>query len=62
MTTESTLDVGTMRIHVLDDGVFITDASNLFGSSRRMRIRGAMHAVLVDTGDELVVIDAGFGP
>ncbi len=62
MTTESTLDVGTMRIHVLDDGVFITDASNLFGGSRRMRIRGAMHAVLVETGDGLVLIDAGFGP
>jgi glyoxylase-like metal-dependent hydrolase (beta-lactamase superfamily II) len=62
LTTESTLDVGTMRIHVLDDGVFITDASNLFGGSRRMRIRGAMHAVLVETGDGLVLIDAGFGP
>jgi glyoxylase-like metal-dependent hydrolase (beta-lactamase superfamily II) len=27
-----------------------------------MRIRGAMRAVLVETGDELVLIDAGFGP
>jgi glyoxylase-like metal-dependent hydrolase (beta-lactamase superfamily II) len=62
LATESTLDVGTMRIRILDDGVFITDASNLFGSSRKMRIRGAMHAVLVETGDDLVLIDAGFGP
>ena len=62
MTTESTLDVGTMRIRILDDGVFVTDASNLFGTSRKMRIRGAMHAVLVETGDDLVLIDAGFGP
>src|SRR3712207_8428818 len=51
-----------MRIHVLDDGVFITDAGNLFGGSRKMRIRGAMHAVLVETGEDLVLIDAGFGP
>jgi glyoxylase-like metal-dependent hydrolase (beta-lactamase superfamily II) len=51
-----------MRIRILDDGVFITDAGNLFGGSRKMRIRGAMHAVLVETGDHLVLIDAGFGP
>src|ERR687893_861972 len=51
-----------LRIHILDDGVFITDAGNLFGGSRKMRIRGAMHAVLVETGADLVLIDAGFGP
>ena len=51
-----------MRVRILDDGVFITDAGNLFGSSRKMRIRGAMHAVLVETGENLVLIDAGFGP
>ena len=62
MATETTLNVGTMRIHILDDGIFITDAGNLFGGSRKMRIRGAMHAVLVETGDDLVLIDAGFGP
>jgi len=62
LTTGTTLDVGTMRIRILDDGVFITDAGNLFGGSRKMRIRGAMHAVLVETGDGLVLIDAGFGP
>jgi glyoxylase-like metal-dependent hydrolase (beta-lactamase superfamily II) len=62
LATESTLDVGTLRIHILDDGVFITDAGNLFGGSRKMRIRGAMHAVLVETGADLVLIDAGFGP
>ena len=62
MATESTLEVGTMRIRILDDGIFITDASNLFGGSRKMRIRGAMHAVLIETGHGLVLIDAGFGP
>ena len=62
LATESTLDVGTMRVRILDDGVFITDAGNLFGGSRKMRIRGAMHAVLVETWDDLVLIDAGFGP
>jgi len=51
-----------MRVRILDDGVFITDAGNLFGGSRKMRIRGAMHAALVETGDSLVLIDAGFGP
>jgi glyoxylase-like metal-dependent hydrolase (beta-lactamase superfamily II) len=62
LATEATFDVGTMRIRILDDGVFITDAGNLFGGSRKMRIRGAMHAVLVEAGDDLVLIDAGFGP
>jgi glyoxylase-like metal-dependent hydrolase (beta-lactamase superfamily II) len=59
---KSTLEVGSIRIRILDDGVFVTDASNLFGGSRKMRIRGAMHAVLVETGQDLVLIDAGFGP
>ena len=62
MATGTTFDVGEMRVRILDDGVFITDAGNLFGGSRKMRIRGAMHAVLVETGDDLVLIDAGFGP
>jgi glyoxylase-like metal-dependent hydrolase (beta-lactamase superfamily II) len=62
LATETTFDVGTMRVRILDDGVFITDAGNLFGSSRKMRIRGAMHAVLVEAGANLVLIDAGFGP
>jgi glyoxylase-like metal-dependent hydrolase (beta-lactamase superfamily II) len=62
LATGTTFDVGEMRIRILDDGVFITDAGNLFGGSRKMRIRGAMHAVLVETGDNLVLIDAGFGP
>ena len=62
MATGTSFDVGGMRVHILDDGVFITDAGNLFGGSRKMRIRGAMHAVLVETGEALVLIDAGFGP
>src|ERR687894_1053372 len=62
LTTETTFDVGEMRVRILDDGVFVTDAGNLFGGSRKMRIRGAMHAVLVETGEDLVLIDAGFGP
>jgi len=47
---------------VLEDGVFITDAGNLLGGSRRMRLRGAMHAALVRTEGALVLLDAGFGP
>jgi glyoxylase-like metal-dependent hydrolase (beta-lactamase superfamily II) len=62
LATATNLYVGGMRIHILDDGVFITDAGDLFGGSRKMRIRGAMHAVLAEAGDDLVLIDAGFGP
>jgi glyoxylase-like metal-dependent hydrolase (beta-lactamase superfamily II) len=62
LATQRTFEVGALRIHILDDGVFITDAGNLFGGSRKARIRGAMHPVLVETGDDLVLLDAGFGP
>ncbi len=51
-----------MRVHILDDGVFVTDAGNLFGGSRKASIKGAMHPILVEAGDDLVLIDAGFGP
>ena len=51
-----------MRVHILDDGTFVTDAGNLFGGSRKASIKGAMHPVLVEAGDDLVLIDAGFGP
>src|SRR5215203_6356769 len=51
-----------MRLHILDDGVFVTDAGNLFGGSRKASIKGAMHPVLLESGDKLVLIDAGFGP
>jgi glyoxylase-like metal-dependent hydrolase (beta-lactamase superfamily II) len=51
-----------MRVHILDDGMFVTDAGNLFGGSRKASIKGAMHPVLVEAGDDVVLIDAGFGP
>src|SRR5215216_129571 len=51
-----------MRAHMLDDGVFVTDAGNLFGDSGKASIKGAMHPVLVEAGDDIVLIDAGFGP
>jgi glyoxylase-like metal-dependent hydrolase (beta-lactamase superfamily II) len=51
-----------MRVHILDDGVFVTDAGNLFGGSRKASIKGAMHPVLLESGDKLVLVDAGFGP
>jgi glyoxylase-like metal-dependent hydrolase (beta-lactamase superfamily II) len=51
-----------MRVHILDDGTFVTDASNLFGGSHKASIKGAMHPILVETDDDLVLIDAGFGP
>jgi glyoxylase-like metal-dependent hydrolase (beta-lactamase superfamily II) len=58
----TTFAVEQMRVHILDDGVFVTDAGNLFGGSRTASIKGAMHPVLVEAGDDLVLIDAGFGP
>ncbi len=59
----SSLDVGSIRVRVLDDGTFITSAGNLFGEgSKNAKIKGSMHAVLVETGDALVLLDAGFGP
>ncbi len=62
MATGSTFDVGRMRVRILDDGVFVTDAGNLFGGSRKASIKGAMHPILIETGDDLVLVDAGFGP
>jgi glyoxylase-like metal-dependent hydrolase (beta-lactamase superfamily II) len=60
---ESVLNVGTVEVCVLDDGVFITDAGNLFGpKAKRAKIKGAMRPVLVKSGDALVLLDAGFGP
>lgn len=60
---QNSLDVGSIRVHVLGDGIFIIDAGNLFGgNAKSARIRGAMHAVLVETGDAVVLLDAGFGP
>lgn len=56
------LDLESAKVTVLDDGIFITDAGNVFGGSRKARIKGAMHAVLVETGEHLVLLDAGFGP
>ncbi len=62
MARQTSFEVGQLRVHILDDGVFVTDAGNLFGGSRNARIKGAMHPVLVEAGEALVLIDAGFGP
>ncbi|MDP9411512.1 MAG: MBL fold metallo-hydrolase [Actinomycetota bacterium] len=62
MATGSTFEVGRMRVRILDDGVFVTDAGNLFGGSRKAKIKGAMHPILIETGEDLVLVDAGFGP
>ena len=60
---DSVLNVGSVEVYVLNDGVFITDAGNLFGpKAKRAKIKGAMRPVLVRSGDALVLLDAGFGP
>ncbi|CAN5741375.1 MBL fold metallo-hydrolase [soil metagenome] len=58
----SSLKLGSMKVQVLEDGTFITDAGNLFGGSGNAKIKGAMRPVLIETGDDLVLLDAGFGP
>ncbi|CAA9445937.1 MAG: MBL-fold metallo-hydrolase superfamily [uncultured Rubrobacteraceae bacterium] len=62
MATVRSFDAGPARVHLLDDGVFVTDAGNLFGGSKKARIKGAMRPILVETGENLVLLDAGFGP
>ena len=62
MAEVRSFEVGSAKVHVLDDGVFVTDAGNLFGGSRKAKIKGAMRPVLVATDDSLVLVDAGFGP
>lgn len=57
----NTLQLGDITIRVLDDGMFITDAGNLFGGSGNTKIKGAMRPVLIETGESLVLLDAGFG-
>ena len=59
---ENSLEIGDIKIRVLEDGTFITDAGNLFGGSGNAKIKGAMRPVLVETGDNLMLLDAGFGP
>jgi glyoxylase-like metal-dependent hydrolase (beta-lactamase superfamily II) len=56
------LDLGSIKVQVLEDGTFITDAGNLFGGSGNTKIKGAMRPVLIETGENLVLLDAGFGP
>jgi glyoxylase-like metal-dependent hydrolase (beta-lactamase superfamily II) len=62
VAAKNELELGPVKIRVLDDGVFITDAGNLFGGSGSAKIKGAMRPVLIETGDDLVLLDAGFGP
>lgn len=59
----NSFEVGSLKVRVLGDGTFLTDAGNLFGEgAKKARIRGAMNVVLVESGDALVLLDAGFGP
>lgn len=56
------LETGSMRIWVLDDGTFITDAGSVLGGGKSAKIRGAMRPVLIESQDGLALLDAGFGP
>ncbi len=56
------LGAGTMRVWVLDDGTFITDAGSVLGGGKSAKIRGAMRPVLVESPDGPALLDSGFGP
>jgi glyoxylase-like metal-dependent hydrolase (beta-lactamase superfamily II) len=56
------LDLGRMKVHILDDGMFITNAGSILGGKSKAKIKGGMHPVLVETPDGLTLLDAGFGP
>lgn len=61
--SKTAFEVGSVKVKVLDDGVFVTDAGNLFGpKAKRAKIKGAMRPVLIESGDALILLDAGFGP
>lgn len=59
---KDSLELGSIKVRVLEDGTFITGAGNLFGGGGNAKIKGAMRPVLIETGDNLVLLDAGFGP
>ncbi|MBA2694106.1 MAG: MBL fold metallo-hydrolase [Rubrobacter sp.] len=66
MAKKAAFETKSKRVYVLEDGLFITDAGNILGDTggRKMRIRGAMHAVLIEPledNGELILLDAGFG-
>lgn len=56
------LELGEIRVHILDDGVFVTDAATILGREMKARIKGGMHPTLVEAPDGLTLLDAGFGP
>lgn len=56
------LEAGPLRVWVLDDGTFITNAGGVLGGGKSAKIRGAMRPVLVESPDGLALLDSGFGP
>lgn len=56
------LDLGNTKVHILDDGVFVTDAAHILGREMKAKIKGGMHPALVEAPDGLTLLDAGFGP
>ena len=56
------LDLGQTKIHILDDGMFVTNAGSILGGNSNARIKGGMHPTLVEASGGLTLLDAGFGP
>lgn len=56
------LDLGRTKVHILDDGMFITNAGSILGGESKARIKGGMHPTLVEAPGGLTLLDAGFGP
>jgi glyoxylase-like metal-dependent hydrolase (beta-lactamase superfamily II) len=73
MSGATTRELGRFRLHALDAGLQRLDGGAMFGvvpkplwekriaPDERNRIRLAMRPLLVETGDELVLIDTGAG-
>ena len=67
------VDLGNLRIHVVSDGGFKLDGGAMFGvvpkplwskvtpADAENRIRMATNCLLIEAGDELVLIDTGLG-
>lgn len=73
LTPPAVLALGSLRVHVLSDGHFRLDGGSMFGvvpktlwervcpADEKNRIEMATNCLLVESGDDLVLVDSGLG-